>query len=265
MRKQIEFQQRDPKESIITSPAVESKWQDETYRPEYRGIQMKFNVGMNWVRVLPPIKPSTSGWIHQFRRYSDKDGRFPAFVDPTCFGEPSIFEQARHWLRKAHPELCYNKNNPGGFRLYPQDRGILWVLDTVAEPGRMVRLLNVSMYDGSRGGAQGLGSQIATLAASVDTEPGSPTLNQSIYGDISDPEAGRLVGIDRSATKAAEYTTYSIKIGSAVNKLDLDKATDEETCLLCPLEKVLKSPTSEEQHNFLQSYFGEKLYKEFVG
>lgn len=262
MRNTIEFQSGDN----VASPTPNTKtqkWSDETYQEDYSGIQVRFDTGLNWLRIIPSIKPSQFAWMMPFKRYHDKEGRFPTFVDPTFFGVKSVFESARWWLKKTHPDRVFNKTQPNGIRLFPQERGLCWVLDTKGEAGRKIRLLNTSTYDGARGGSVGLGAQIHNLAEAVDKEPGSPTLGQKIYGDITDPEAGRLIGIE--ATKGGEYTSYAVKIGNNAHRLNLEDCTDEEVSLLVPLEKVLKQVTEEEETKYLAALLGPELFKEFAG
>lgn len=261
MKRTVEFQETKNAPDI-TAKREQKQFRDETYIQSHRGIQLKFEKFMTWFRVVPGIKGSEFGWIRPFKRFNDTEGRFPTFVCPTTFGQQSVFSQAQQWLRKNDPSVLYSKTNPNGLRLYPQERCLVWVIDTEAEENRRLRLFNSSMYNGERGGTPGLGYQMYSMATSIDAEPGSETQGKPIYGDVSSPEEGRLIGVSKSVpvTGDTKFASYSVKIGKNVSKLNMSMLTDEEFALLIPLDKVLKCPTVEEQKEYLKCYIGEDLF-----
>jgi len=197
--------------------------------------------------------------MFEFARYKEASGAHATFVDPATFKEPSIFFKASAWLRKNEPECIASRDtNPNGFKLWPQKRGLAWVIDEAAEEGKRLRLLNVSLYDGSRGGSTGWGHDLVTEANAVDNEPGSPTQGQSIYGDITSNETGRQFCVTKIGTGAT--ASYKVTIGKTATPLNLDMLTDEEMELICPLEKTLHVPSEEEQKAYLRAYIGEERF-----
>lgn len=260
MKSPVEFQ-TTPSNPIAQTKVAGPTYRDETYIPTHRGIQLKFKNKITWLRFLPGIRGSEYGWIMPFKRFHDNEGRFPTFVDPASLGHPSVFQQALNWFRANDKEALYNKANPRGFRFYPQERCLAWAIDNEAPDGQKIRLFNSSMYDGVRGGSPGLGHQLYTEAVSVDSEPGSATLGAKIYGDISDPQEGRLVGIEKSTPQSGDnqFASYSVRIGKSVSALDLSKF-GEEVDLIKPLEQVLHVPTEEEQKSYLKAYIGSERY-----
>jgi hypothetical protein len=198
-----------------------------------------------------------------FQQIKDDEGRFPSFVDPSTFGQQSIFAQAQNWFRKNAPEQLRKKDsNPRGFKLYPAKRGIAWVLVEGAPEGDRLKLIHTSLYDGQFGGAPGMGHNWFALAESIDNEPGSPTLGQKIYGDITDPTAGRLTKIEK--TDGGDFANYSVGIGKSDAPLEplMASMTDAEHDLIRPLEKVLRIPTEDEQKGYLKKLIGEKLFSQ---
>jgi hypothetical protein len=262
MKREIQFQ------TVANAPnPIESNrrasgptFKDDTYVPSHKGIQVKFQAPITWLRVIPAITGSQHQWMMKFKRFHDDEGRFPTFVDPSTFGLPSVFERALQWFRKNDPTALYRKENPRGFRFYPQDRGLLWVVDVNGEDGKRLRLLNASLYDGERGGSQGLGYQVWAKAHEVDSEPNSPTQGQPVHGDITKPEEGRLVGIEKSQTGEAKFTSYSVRIGKSASPLDMSSLTDAEYELLVPLEQTLHVPSEEEQKAHLLAYIGKDRF-----
>jgi len=253
------------------APQSETKFRDDTYSKPYQGLQVKFQQKLTWLRALPAIKGSKYGWIMKFKRFHDNENRFPSFVDPSTFGQASVFERARQWFLQNDKAALYsvkpsayndNTPNPNGFRFYSQDRGLMWVINAEEEEGKRLRLLNASLYDGERGGTQGLGSQIWSKANEVDNEPGSPTAGQSIHGDITSPTEGRLIGIEKSSAAGADqFVSYAVKIGKATTELDMAPLTEEEVAKVCPLEEALHIPSEEEQKEYLKAYIGEEKFK----
>ena len=154
--------------------------------------------------------------------------------------------------------------NPNGFKLYPKPIGIAWVIDAEATEGERLRLISPSLYDGSRGGNVGLGYNLKLKAEETDNEPGSDTFGENIHGDITNPEKGRLIKIERAKSDKAEYASYTAGIGKTDAPLDsyLDKLTDEEHDLLEALENIVYIPTEEEIHCILKNYIGEEIYNQ---
>lgn len=263
MKREIAFQTAPTNAPSPIAPREASgpTWQDNTFLPQFKDRTLKFKQKLTWLRFLPAITGSQYTWLMPFGQIKDDEGRFPAFVDPAFAGQPSVFNHAQNWLRKNAPEQLRKKDvNPRGFKMYPAKRGIAWAIVDGAPEGERLKLLHVSLYDGQFGGAPGMGHRLFDLAESVDNEPGSPTIGQKIYGDITHPETGRLVKIDK--TDGGEFANYNVGMGTKVAPLDLEGLTDEEHNLICPLEKTLAIPTEEEQKGYLRRLVGEKLFNQ---
>ena len=121
------------------------------------------------------------------------------------------------------------------------------------EEGDRLKLLNLSAYPGGRG-TPGVGYQLIDLAAQLDSEPGSDTEGQLMHGDITDPEAGKMVCLDKKGE--GEGTSYSMRVGKKVSPVDLSLLTDAELELIKPLEECVHVPTKEEQERWLSAYIG---------
>lgn len=267
MKSTVEFQSNSssaPSPLAPTGYGSKKTWQDNTYKPEYQGLTLRIDQKITWLRVLPPIKGSQHNWIHPFNQFVDGEGRYTAFTDPQTFGQESLFAKAQQWFRKNKPECLYVADtNPRGFKLYSKKMGSAWVINSAAPEGSRLRILSKSMYDGIKGGSQGLGFQLWSLANQVDNEPGSATLGQPIYGDVSDPQNGRLLKIEKSGEK--QLTSYTAGIGKSIVPLNMDELTDAEVDLIKPLETLLHVPTMDEQKAALLAYIGKDFYDAILG
>lgn len=268
MSKNIEFTSNSNKSPLQTNTETEpkSRYEDFTYEEGYRDLQLKFNQKITWLRVLPAIKGSTHGYVLTFNVFKAPEGQVhPTFVDPGQFGVPSVWDYARNWFMKNAKDALMKKDiNPHGIKLRSTPRGLAWVIKSDAPEGESLRLLNVSMYDGKFGGSTGLGHDIIKNAEVRDNEPGSPTIGELIHGDITAPDSGRLICIEKSMPEAGDtkYASYSCRIGKSEAPIQeyMDRLTDEELNKIVPLEKVLKIPTEEEQKKYLLAYIGESWY-----
>lgn len=244
-----------------------SKYEDYTYNDGYKELQLKFNQKITWLRFLPPIKGTEYGWLMPFNVFKAVEGQtHPTFVDPESFGQPSIWAQARAWFMKnAKDELMKKDVNPHGLKLRSTPRGLAWAIVSDAAEGQSLRLLNTSLYDGKYGGSTGLGYDIIKNAEVRDNEPGSPTSGELVHGDITAPDKGKLVCIEKSVPEVGEtkYASYSARIGKSEAPLQtyMDKLTDSEYDKLVPLEQVLHIPTEDEQKQYLLAYIGESWYR----
>jgi hypothetical protein len=251
-----------PKEKTESSG---SGFRNLIFKGEAWKLGMKFTKPVTWLRFLPPIAGSKYNWLLRLEVFKDKGG--VSFVSPRTFDPKAKdpFYLASKWLKEHKPELLSNRDtNPGGFKLWASPVGVAWCIEREAEEGSRLRIFNSSLYDGVRGGTPGLGANIQRLADTVDTEPGSETLGQKIYGDITAPDSGRLVKVDKSKTEKAEYASYTPSIGKNPAPLSdcLGVLTDDEHNSLEPIENLIYVPTEIEIHEILKGYIGEALYKE---
>jgi hypothetical protein len=273
MRKAIEWDTSEKKQPMQVAktqydgPSFKSLiLRDDLYKRK-----KKFGEGESWLRFLPSITGSKYEWMMRLDVYTVKTASGGVtFVSPNTFDEraENPFVTASKWLRKNKPEVLSNKDsNPDGLRLYPSPQGLSWVIDEKAPEGERLSLYLASMYDGSRGGTTGAAYRVKSLAEEKDTEPGSPTLGELIYGDITHPETGRLVKISVTKPKGQEFQSYTMAIGQKQSPLEasLKALTDEEHNLIAPLDRVVYVPTVEEIHEILKGYIGAELYTEIFG
>jgi hypothetical protein len=270
MRTTIKFATRDanaPKATGREAAAAVSQFVDNTFKPEYKDLVLKFEQPATWLRILPSIEGSLFPWLAPFSLHTAPNGKeFPKFVSP---GQISLWNEANRWLNKNRKQALKNKDtNPSGINLYPSDRGLAWVLVQGAEEGHTLRLLNVSTYSGERGGTMGLGHNILEQALLEDSEPGSETQGQPVFGDITDPKTGRMICITKKAAASkAEFASYSVQIGKKATPFTelFDKLTDAELKLIVPLENTLQIPTREDEERYLRQYLGNELVNEILG
>lgn len=250
------------------------RFRDLTFVPELREKTLKWDNGTNWVRALPPIQGSSYQWMMRVEIHQAPDGqgeRLPTFCHPKSFerGARSPFDEAYEWFRKhAKEELYSREKNPQGLKLNTKSQGVAWVIHTGKEPGEKLGLFYASLYDGSWGGGPGLGYKIWQEANQVDTEPNSPTFEQRVHADITAPQEGRLILIEKHKPESGDkYASYVVRIGKSAAPVDkyTEELSDEEHEMLRPLEEVFYRPSEEEQSQILKDYIGSKSFKTIFG
>lgn len=237
-------------------------------KEDYKDRKTKFGQGLTWLRFLPAIKPSLYDWMMPIQVHADING--VTFTSPKTLDSnaQSCFETARIWLQRHNKSVLASKDkNPNGFRLYDKRYGISWAVEEAAPEGERLKIFYASLYDGSRGGTTGLGYNVRREADARDNEPGSPSVGELIHGDITAPQAGRLVKVEKTPSDKSEYASYKAGIGKNPAPLDhhLSLLTDQEMQLLTPLENLIYIPSEEEQQDILRRYIGEKLFYEIFG
>jgi hypothetical protein len=246
----------------------EATFRDITLKEEFRELPIRFKAGLTWLRFLPAVRGSIYEWMMPLDVHADMAGTTvasPRTFDPNA---PSVFDAARLWFRRNHPEaLSSRETNPNGLKLWPKRMGVSWVIEEQAPEGERLRLFVRSLYDGSRGGSTGLAFNLHSEAVSRDNEPGSPTAGALIHGDITAPEDGRVVKIERLPAAKNEYANYKIGIGKNPAPIGHFMAllSDKENNFIVPLETVIHIPSEEEQKEILRRYIGEKFFSEMYG
>lgn len=219
-----------------------ARFQDLTFKPEFRSRVLRLKPGLTWLRFLPSIKGSVCPWLYQFGRLEFESAKL---VYPTG----PLLETAKKYLRENEGSLIYTKEHKSGLKLWPLPRAIAWVIDADAPEGERLRIFLASAYRGERGANLGLAAKLSELLMETNQEPGSPFFGKRVYPDITDPRDGRLVGITR--TGQGEHTGYSVKIGNASHTLNTELLTDEEAQLICPLEKTVQEISDEQLEKIL--------------
>ena len=222
-----------------TKPKV-STYQDLVIKPEYASRRLRFEPGTTWLRIVPAIHPTIHSWMMGLHVLNFQGGRFahPKTLQKSARG---VFDYAYTWAKEHHPESLYSKENKTGVRLLTDPMCIYWAL--VEQEGKTVaRLVLGSGYDGTRGGAPGLGYQLWSLTHEHDE-------NGKVVSEPAHPERGALVSVTRTQAKGAKYPSYGLRLGrqpAPVNS-QLAKMAPEEVAALCPLENVVRQLSIEEE------------------
>lgn len=250
------------------------RFRDLTFQPNLREKTIKWDTGTNWIRILPPIQGSSYQWMMRIETLQAPDGqgeRLPTFCHPKSFtrGAVSPFDEAYAWFKKEAKEQLYNREkNPNGLKLNTKSQGVAWVIHTGKEPGEKLGIFCASLYDGSWGGGPGLAYKIWMEANQVDTEPNSPTFEKKVHDDITAPQSGNLVLIEKHKPESGDrYASYLVRIGKTAAPIEgyTDSLTDAEHDILVPLENAFYRPSEEEQHQILREYIGTRNYRMIFG
>lgn len=240
----IEFASpEDHNENNTNSPWTQSRgdntYEDLILKPEFAARRLRFPVGQTWFRIVPKLKSSLYGWMLPLHALQFERGRF-AHPRTLKRNAKCVFDHAYVWAKENTPAALYSKANKNGARFLADPLSLFWVL--VEQEGKTVaRLLQLSGYDGSRGGAPGLGHKIWQLCHDRD-ETGART-------DVTSAEGGVLVCVEKNQPKGAKYPSYHLTLGrNAKPMADLLKQMEpSEQAALCPLENVVRELTDEEQ------------------
>lgn len=246
----IEFASpEDHNENNTNSPWTQSRgntsYEDLILKPEYAERRLRFQPGQTWFRILPALASSKHGWMMPLHVLGFTGGRF---CHPRTYarGVKSAFDAAYAWSKEHAPAALYSKaNKEAGVRLLSDPWCLFWTL--VEQGGKYTpRLILASGYDGSRGGAPGLGHKIWALTRQRD-ETGGPV------ADAISAEGGVLVCVEKQQPKGAKYPNYHLTLGRQPRPVaELLKLTDpEEQKALCPLEDTVRRLTEEEEWEHL--------------
>lgn len=224
--------------------AAKPAYLDELLRPEYADRQLRLAEGPNWMRVVPAAHLGSEEWMLGLHVLATPTGKF---AHPLTFeaGARSIWDATYGYLRKTDPGKLYCKANPNGLRLLPNPKSLCWVITGHGadnDTPLAVRLLTLSGYSGERGGAQGMGYQLFTMASDCD-ETGELAHN------ITGTEDGVQVMIEKIVPKESPYPRYVLRAGRQpcpISEL-LAKLPDDEAAVLQPLENVVRRMSEDEQ------------------
>lgn len=246
MKKNIEWSSSDDasNKSNPWDRPPKSLFKDLILKEDYRSRRLRFEPGLNWLRILPAYSTSPFGWMLGVHALGFGDGQFahPKTLHPNA---KSVFDHAYAWAKERHPESLFSKTNKAGIRLLCDPVCVFWAL--VEHEGKyLARLFQGSGYDGSRGGAPGLGHQIWKLTRDVDEEG-------NLVAEPTHPERGVLIGIEKTKSKGSKYPSYALRLGRQPAPIGdvIGKMDNEEFDALCPLEQVIHQVTAEEEWAFL--------------
>lgn len=244
MRKLIEFA---PSATTTTEPSTtlwatpkRITYQDLRIKPEFEARRLRFKEGQNWLRIVPPIKPTDHGWMMPLHVLNFEGGRCNHPKTHQKYAK-SCFDAAYGWMKEHQPEGLYTKANKAGARLLTDPGALFWAI--IEENGKPVaRLFLGSGYDGSRGGAPGLGYEIQKLTKELDE-------NGKFVADVIDPKVGRMICVEKTQPPGAKFPSYSLRRGGQPKPMEalFAEMNPEEVAALCPLDHVARELSEEEE------------------
>lgn len=244
----IEFATASAASISKAAPWASSKkttYQDLLLKPELSELVIKFPVGTTWCRVLPAVAGSSS-WMQGIKALNHARGRHthPKTLDPAA---RSVYDLAYQWLSANEPSKLFSRANRGGVRLLTDPHCVCWIL--VEEVGiPKAHLLLAGAYDASRGGVPGLGYQLGTLISDCYVEGADSS-------DPLAPEAGLLVGIEKSLPSGAGYPSYRLRLGRQPAPIEeiIARMAPEEISVIRPIEECIRIPSEEEEWALLET------------
>ena len=234
-----------------------SLYEDLILKEEFRDRRLQLKSGTNWLCLLPAQEKSLHGnWLLPVHALSFKAGKFahPKTLTPNA---KSVFDLAYTWLSKHKPQMLFSKQHPSGVRLLTDPVALFWVAVDEGD-GPVLRLMQLSGYDGSRGGAQGLGYQVWKLACQHSVAPGE------FAPDAAHPDEGVQICIEKLQAAGAKYPSYRLQRGQnkiAINEIIL-RMSEEERNVLCPIEQTIRDLSAEEQWARLATLLPEAIVDE---
>lgn len=226
--------------------AAAKTYSDELLRPEYSDLQLRLSEGPNWMRIVPAAHSGSDEWMLGLHVLATPTGT-SKFAHPRTFqpAARSIWDAVYGHLRKTAPEKLFSKANLDGLRLLPKPMSLCWVITrdgTADDSPHVVRLLQQSGYSGERGGTQGLGYQLLSLAQDRDE-------NGDLAHNIVGAEDGVQVNIEKIVSKDSKYPRYVLRAGRQPSPISdvLARLPETEAAVLQPLVNVVRRMTDEEQ------------------
>lgn len=250
MKDKIEF--ASPSDVGLNTNMNQSPWErpksdsfrDLILKEEFRPRRLRFEQGQTWLRIVPAFASSPFGWMLGVHSLSVPGAVF-AHPKSLTRNARSTFDHAYQWLKENDPAALYSKTNRNGIRLLSNPVSLFWAL--VEMKGRYVaRLVQASGYDGSRGGAPGLGHEILRLTQRTD-EAGE------LMAEPVHPEKGVLIAVTKTKASGAKYPTYSLSVGRQPAPMSavLERTDPAEFEALRPLEEAVHQLSDEEEWDLL--------------
>ncbi len=132
-------------------------YRDIILKAQFRHWRLRFEIGQTWLRIVPAFAESPYRWMLGVHAISVPGALF-AHPKTLRQNRRSLFDHAYEWLKLNDPSALFSKTNKAGVRLLSDPVSVFWVL--METNGHYVaRLVQVSGYNGSRGGAPGLGNE----------------------------------------------------------------------------------------------------------
>lgn len=232
-KKTIVFEHVTKASGVLTpwSTTGKSRFNDQCIDPEFANRKFKFPLGDTWFRIVPALKDSSFGWMLGLHCNNTPNGRF-VHTKSLLPGATTAFDHAYSYLKEHQPELLFNKSNKDGARLLTSPMCLFWVI-TLVDDKPVFRLILASGYDGSRGGAAGLGHRVLQLTQERD-EAGN------LVCDPTDPLNGPMICVTKTQAAGAKFPSYSLRAGrdsKPINEL-LQQMDSQELEAIEPLEST---------------------------
>ena len=244
----IEFTSPSAVADSLTTPwhtASKGTYQDLILKPEFASRRYIFQPGATWFRIVPSLPTSKRAWMLGVHALKYDAGRH-SHSKTLKPGGKSVFDAAYQWCRANRPEALYSKANRNGYKLLSDPLCIFWAL--FEEHGKILaRIVQLSFYNGSHGGAAGLGHQILKLTQELD-EHGNLAANPI------DPFHGVQICIEKTQPKGGGYANYTLRVGRVPAPMGalLARMEPSEFAALKPLEDVVHQPDEEEEWKLLE-------------
>lgn len=221
-------------------------YNDELLRPEFADRQLRLAEGPNWMRIVPASASGSEAWMLGLHVHATPTGKF---VHPRSFpahaAVRNVWDSDYAELRKNNHGRLFSRQNVDGLKLLCNPMSLCFVIvrnGTADDSPLVVRLLMLSGYSGERGGAQGLGFSLLSLANDLDE-------NGDIAHNIVGAEDGVQVCVEKIVSKESKFPRYVLKAGRKTSPISdvLAQLPESEAAILQPLENVVRRMTEEEE------------------
>lgn len=255
MRKTIEFQ-KNMNHTALMKRGKQNAFEDLVLVEDYRKYRHRFEPGKTKIRLLPAMAED-SNWILEVPTLQTPNARH-AHPQSLRVGSDSqsVFDLAFAYMKARCPNRLFGRTNKSGIRLLPSQLSICWAIIEDAN-GIRLRLLLHSHYDGSRGGANGLGNTIYNQVLSSGNNCDQP-------GHPLNPTDGVSLVVERIGGGDTKYPSYRVSLADDRCPLELllEKITEVEHNALRPLEEIIHFVEPEDEWRLLAKVVGDDLVHE---
>jgi hypothetical protein len=255
MRKTIEFQ-KNMNHTALMKRGKQNAFEDLVLVEDYRKYRHRFEPGKTKIRLLPAMAED-SNWILEVPTLQTPNARHahPRSLRVGADSQ-SVFDLAFAYMKARCPNRLFSRTNKSGLRLLPSPLSICWAIIEDGN-GIRLRLLLSSHYDGSRGGANGLGNTIYNQVLSSGNNCDQP-------GHPLNPSDGVSLVVERIGGGDTKYPSYRVSLADDRCPLELllGKITDTEHNALCPLEEIINIMEPEDEWRLLAKVVGDDLATE---
>ncbi len=254
MKKTIEFNTSTNDMSAQLTRGKSSTYEDLVLVEGYRKYRHRFEPGKTKIRLLPALMGG-GNWMLQIPTLQNQNGRH---ADPRTVqvGVRSVFDLAFSHMKEKCPTRLFSRANKTGIRLLPSPMSLCWAIVEDSN-GIKLRLVLHSFYDGSRGGANGLGNTIYNLVLQAGEKCNLP-------GHPLNPADGVSLIVERIGGSETKYPSYRVTLADDRGPLQpiLDRISEVEHNMLCPVEEIIHILKPEDEWRLLAKVVGDDLAAE---